>query len=303
MTNVITTRDIIILPHILILLILLLLLGSCKKEKIALTEIPEARTSSGVKTVAVDFSPGNETIPAFTLKTQSGDGVHIRLALDTAAVLAANAKFLPSNAYNAVQLEYDVPANTSVPILITLNRNNLNVDTIYAIGFKIAEVSSGNIASDAKTIVIKIDLRNRWDGVYKVTGTLTDVAAPTITFGQFDTYLVTASPTSVVMIPKDLGIPGYLILSGTSLSYYGSFGPVFNFNATTNKIVSVVNSYGQPASNTRSAAIDPSGLNEWNAASKAINVKFWMNQPNVVTTAPYHRTLFVNTLSYINARF
>jgi len=283
--------------------IFLFVLASCKKEKNAVTEIPEAR-SGGVKLVSVDLSPGNETISAFTLKAQSGSGtVHVKLALDTAAVVAAGARFLPANSYTAVPLEYDIAANGSLPVLITLNRSNLNVDTVFGIGFKIMQVSSGSIANDAKSIVIKIDLRNRWDGVYRVTGTFTDVAAPTVTFTQFDTYLVTTSPTSVVMIPKDLGIPGYLILSGTSLSYYGSFGPVFNLNPTTNKVTSVVNSYGQPASNTRAGELDPSGLNEWNPASKAITIKFWMNQSNTVTTFPHHRTFFTNTLSFLNARF
>lgn len=302
--NAISIRTTILFRTIFVITIFVFLLLSCKKEKNAVTEIPEARSGTGVKSVSVDMSPGNETISAFTLKAQSGSGtIHIKLALDTAAVVAAGAKFLPANSYTAVPLEYDVSANGTVPVLLTLNRSNLNVDTVFGIGFKIVDVSSGGVAGDAKSIVIKIDLRNRWDGVYHVTGTFTDVASPTLTFTQFDVRLVTAGPTSVVMVPKDLGIPGYLILSGTSLSYYGSFGPVFNFNPTTNKIISVINSYGQPASNTRAAELDPSGLNEWNASSKAINIKFFMNQSNTVTTPPHHRVYFTNTFSFLSRNF
>ena len=136
-----------------------------------------------------------------------------------------------------------------------------------------------------------------------MTGSFTDIAAPTITFTEQIVRMVTVSPTSIVMIPKELGIPGYLILSGTSLSYYGSFGPTFTFNPTTDKLVAVTNSYGQPAANTRSAEIDPSGTNNFDPATKAIVVKFFMKQPNTVTTAPHIRVFFNNTLIHQGARY
>lgn len=109
--------------------------------------------------------------------------------------------------------------------------------------------------------------------------------------------------TQVNSIPKDLGIPGYLILSGTSLSYYGSFGPVFTFDAITNKITSVTNFYGQPAGNSRSAQLDPSGSNQYDPNTKTMTIKFWMNEPNAVPIAPHHRRLFINTLIYWGPRF
>ena len=164
-------------------------------------------------------------------------------------------------------------------------------------------MSAGTIATDAKSIVTTVDMRNKWDGRYRVTGTFTDIATPNITFTEQEANLITISPNQIQMIPKDLGIPGYLILSGTSLSYYGSFGPVFQFDATTNKITGVTNSYGQPASNTRSAQLDPSGTNQYDPNSKTFTVKFWMKQPNTITTPPHHRVMFINTFIYIGPRF
>jgi hypothetical protein len=278
---------------------------ACKKDKNSVIEISDVRTSGNIKVVSMDFSPGNETIVAITLKSQPGGSgtAHVKLAMDSAAVVAAGARTLPAGSYTIPSLEFDLAAGSTVSVPVTINRSTLAVDTTFAIGFKIAEVTKGEVAQDAKNIVVKLDLRNRWDGRYRVTGTFTDYSAPTITFTEQIVDMVTTSPTQMMMIPRDLGIPGYLILSGASLSYYGSFGPVFGFNPATNKVISVVNSYGQPASNTRSAELDPSGSNQWDATTKNFTVRFWMKQPNTVTTPPYIRVLFINTMLYLGKRY
>jgi hypothetical protein len=279
---------------------------ACKKEKdSSVIEIAEVSTSGNEKLIKMDFLPANETVTLLTLKnTSTGSGsVHVKLAKDDAAVTTAAATLLPPNSYTLANLEFDVPANGSIDVPITINKSVLTVDTIWGIGLKIESATGATIANPTNSLVVKFDLRNRWDGRYRVTGTFTDIAAPTLTFTEQEVSLITTSPTSVVMIPKDLGIAGYLILSGTSLSYYGSFGPVFILDPATNKIVSVINSYGQPASNTRSAEIDPSGTNNWDPATKAITVKFFMKQPNTVTTPPYIRVYFNNTMIYLGERF
>ena len=283
--------------------------NSCKKNNNNASysmEISDVRTGGNIKVVNLIYSPGTEAVTAITLKNQSnGSGnVHVKLNVNDAGVAATgSAKLRPAN-YTLPSTEFDVAANASVAVPITINKTGLSIDSTYGLAFTINHVSSGTIASDADSIIVKFDQRNRWDGHYKITGSMTDVSTTTITFTAQDVKLVSSSANSVTMIPDQLGIPGYLILSGGSLSYYGSFGPVFTFDATTNKVISVVNSYGQPASNTRSADIDPSGLNQWEPATKNIpNIKFFMKQPNTVTTPPYIRTYFNNTFTYLGPRF
>jgi len=290
-----------------VVLITLFLIGitACKKNKdSSVVEISDVRTGGTEKTILMNFiNNSSETVTALTLKNQGSANMHVKLVKDNGPLAAAKAMALPTNGYSIANLEFDISAGGSVDVPITIIKTNLNTDTIWGIGLKIDSASGGTIAQDAKTIVVKFDFRNKWDGRYRMTGTFTDVAAPTITFTEQVVKLVTVSPNSVVMVPEQLGIPGYLILSGTSLSYYGSFGPTFTFNLTNNKLVAVTNSYGQPASNTRSAEIDPSGTNNWDPATKAIVVKFYMKQPNTVTTAPYIRVYFNNTLIYLGARY
>lgn len=281
-------------------LLSIIIIAGCKKNKNSgIVEISDSGTE---KVVNIDFIPGNQSVDAITIKNTGSGNVRVKIATDT-AVSAAGVTPLRSGNYLIGNLEFDIPANDSKTLPITINRTGLGVDTVYALNFKIASVSGGSIANGSQSIKVKFDLRNRWDGFYKITGNFVDIATPTITFTEQEVSLISNGPASVIMIPKNLGIPGYLILSGTSLSYYGSFGPVFNFDPASNKVASVTNSYGQPASNTRSAELDPSGTNQWDPATKSMAVKFFMKQPNTVTTAPYIRTYFNNTFVYLGPRY
>jgi hypothetical protein len=196
------------------------------------------------------------------------------------------------------------PGEVVKTVTIKLNKTSMDLSQRYALAYKITDAGSGAvISSSLKEAIYEIGVKNKWDGAYRITGTMVDLAAPTITgYYPQDADLITTGPASCVMVPWDLGIPGHLILSGTSLSYYGSFGLVLNFDAATNKIASVVNYYGQPAGNTRSAVLDDTGLNTWNPSNKEINIKYFMLQPNTVTTPPYIRTKFDEKWSYLGVR-
>ena len=89
------------------------------------------------------------------------------------------------------------------------------------------------------------------------------------------------------------------ILSGPDWSYYGSFGMEFTFDPNTDQVVSVTNPYGQPSGNGRSAALDPSGTNLWDASTKNLSVKYWMDQPSVITP---HRVSFDELYTYKGPR-
>ena len=280
------------------------LISSCKKDKGPGTvEITESKTNT-VRTVKLNFIAGSESVNFLTLTNNGSASVHVKLKTDYDALVAAKAMALSTSLYT-LNLDYDVPANGSITVPITItNKANIPMDTIYGVALKIDTVTNAIFNKAAASVVLKFDLRNKWDGRYRVTGSMVDIASPTLT-GYFpqDCALITSGPNQLTMVPRDLGIPGFLILSGTSLSYYGSFGPVFKFNETNDKIYEVINSYGQPASNTRSGEIDPSGTNQYNATTKNFTIKFYMKQPNTVTTSPNIRTYFNNTFTYLGPRF
>ncbi|HEX6180235.1 MAG TPA: DUF1735 domain-containing protein [Chitinophagaceae bacterium] len=220
------------------------------------------------------------------------------------ALPAAAFQVDPGNPFNGTEWTVTFnPGEHAKPILIKLDPTKLDLSQQYALGFSISDPGGATIPSGLGNAMIEVGVKNRYDGYYRVTGTMVDVAVPTLT-GYFpqDVALITTGPSSVVMIPLDLGIPGHLILSGTSLSYYGSFGPTFTFDLATDKVTAVTNSYGQPAGNTRSAEIDPSGVNKWDAATKDLQVKYYMKQPNTVTTPPNIRVYFDEYFEYLGPR-
>jgi hypothetical protein len=211
----------------------------------------------------------------------------------------------PGNPFNGTEWTVTFnPGEHAKPILIKLDASKLDLSQKYALGFTITNATAGaKISNGLQSAMIEVGVKNKYDGQYRVTGTMVDAANATLT-GYFpqDVDLITTGEASVIMVPWDLGIPGHLILSGTSLSYYGSFGPVFTFDLATNKVISVTNSYGQPAGNTRSAEIDPSGANVWDASTKDLRVKYFMKQPSVITSPPNIRVYFDEFFDYLGPR-
>jgi hypothetical protein len=296
-----------------------LLLASCLKSRDTLgvhkdtgsvvSEIWDRAYYGDLKFISLDLTPSTETISDFlTLRVHAprsnqpaGGNVRVTLVQDNAAVTAAGLTVLPSNAYTLPSsLEFTVPANGEIKVPITLNKNNMNLANSYGLGFKISSVSGGVISELAKSIVIGIGLKNRWDGRYMMSGTFVDFANSAFTYyGDQEYHLITTGPNQVRVFNADLGLHGYLFLNGSTPTYYGSYGLIVNFDPATNAITSITNYYGQPSANGRSANLDPSGVNKWDPATKNIQIKHWMDQPSVITP---HRAAFNETWTYLGPR-
>jgi uncharacterized protein (TIGR02145 family) len=139
---------------------------------------------------------------------------------------------------------------------------------------------------------------NDYDGDYIVNGNMLDVTNANF-IGAYPNkvQLESVDANSVAMFDVTINNFAHLFLNVSSLSYYGSFAPVFAFD-TTNKIIAVTNYYGQPSANGRSAELDPSGINTFDPVTRTISVSYWMNQPSVIAG---HRTHFVETFTYLGS--
>lgn len=188
-----------------------------------------------------------------------------------------------------------------VQALLTIKvTNSFDFNASYAVPIKIASTSpSATISGNFGSAVYAFGVRNQIDGSYKQTGTMIDYASAGLT-GWYpnDTYLVTNGALQVNMYDRTIGGYYHAISNGGSLSYYGSFGVQINFNADYT-VASVVNIWGQPAANGRSAELDPSGVNKWDPVTKILKIKYWMNQPGVIVP---HRTSFDETYTYNGVR-
>ena len=195
---------------------------------------------------------------------------------------------------------------------IKLNGAKWNLAHKYALGFTIDDADGKTISADKKNVLALISIKNKWDGVYIAHGSMVDITNPGLTeiFSDPGGYgvnvefaLETASATSCNV--RDLTYSGDIyhpIWAGTGWSVYGSFGLTLTFDAATDKITKVVNFWGQPASNTRSAELDPSGLNEYDASTQTIYIKYFMKQPSAVPAAPNIRTYFDENWKFDRAR-
>lgn len=243
--------------------------------------------------------------------TVATSDIQVTLALDPAVVDAYNAEYgthyvVPTAAlYTIPSLTVTIPKGSREGNLQVRAKPNLLFGSEYALGVKLAAVSDPSIllSSNFNREVVGLTIRNKYDGVYTMTGTLQDLAAPALTARTpTEVQLITTGTNSVYLRNSGTGNPGFLdlfpILNGTAESGYGSFTPEFIFDANNN-VTAVVNAYGQPAGNTRSAAIDPSGINKWDPATRTLTVKWFMYQPSVIAGV---RTFFDFTFTYDGPR-
>jgi hypothetical protein len=271
-------------------------------------------TSSGIAGFYTDLgtvAPGASK--SFNINVRySGGGsapqdITVTLALDQATLTTYNTangttKVVPASTVISIPTTVIIPkgANqTTVEAKVTVS-GDFNFNLAYGVPVKITQSSYGILSGNYSSAVYSFGVRNKYDGQYKGMGTLVDAASAGIS-GRYpmDVFLVTSGATQVQLYDNVIGGIYHSILSGGSTSYYGTFGVVFNFDGATNKVTSVVNAYGQPASSTRSAELDPSGVNTWDPVTKTLKVKYWMNQPSVMAG---HRVAFDETFTYVGVR-
>ncbi|TCD00031.1 DUF1735 domain-containing protein [Pedobacter frigidisoli] len=182
----------------------------------------------------------------------------------------------------------------------------------YALAFRVTDWGGiKKTAATSDTIVVLLSIKNKWDGVYAVTGSMVDVLGPANSHvnnglgadAPMQYELRTISPTKCAAYDNyvigGVWCPFY---TGTGLSYYGTFGLVFEFDPVTDKVVSVTNYYGTVA-NTRAGRLDPSGSkNSYDASTKTLTVKYNMLQPSLVPVAPNVRVTWDEVWKYIASR-
>jgi hypothetical protein len=214
-------------------------------------------------------------------------------------VIPSSTKYTVLNTGNKVV----IPAGSSTGY-VKVKFTPLNfLGNTYVFGIKVTGVSDTKYTlSNLTTGFVLFGIKNKYDGNYVLTGSMVDASAAGATFTaapELNVSLITQDGTSVALFDIDL-FNNYFhgFWTGTAYSGYGSFAPVFKFDSNDN-VISVVNKYGQPASNGRSAELDPSGINKFDASTKTLKVSYWMNQPSVITP---HRTHFVEVYTYVGPR-
>ena len=311
---------------IILLGVFILSLTSCLKEGrmnidpsyasnvVELANTGDNVTSSGIQGYYSDLgSVAAGASKSFNINVhRTGPGnatkdVVVTLALSQASLDAYNAKngtnkTIPPSSVFSFPTTVTIKAGTNQTTVegkVTVSPE-FNFNAAYGVPVKVSAVSAGEVISgNYADAVYSFGVRNIYDGAYTGMGTMVDAANSGIT-GRYPLKagLVTSGANTVRLYDYAIGGIYHSILSGGSTSYYGAFGVEFNIDAS-NKVTSVINVYGQPASNGRSAELDPSGVNTWDPTSKTLKVKYWMNQPSVIAG---HRVAFDEVYTYNGVR-
>ncbi|MFM2292044.1 MAG: hypothetical protein RIS29_1857 [Bacteroidota bacterium] len=256
--------------------------------------------------------------------------VKLEVVKDTAAVRSAVRTYLgdqyPATGKDSVPDEDLVPfdfAGASVPATIVIPKGSrsvklpVNIDTHllksetqFAL-FRIKSVTNSGytVSGNFGQVLLSLKVKHKYAGRYVLTGTNTDLANASfkhITVGfaalhpnePYTVQLQTYDGQSLVLW-DELVWEDYLypMTNGSALSGYGQFCPIFTFDANDN-IVAVTNYYPN-ATNTRKAAIDPSGVNKYDPTTKSFTVSYFMLQPSVVAAAPNIRCKIVETYKLV----
>lgn len=312
-------------------LLLLIILAGCKKPTPFFDEIntgsDDANRKAVVKLVnaendinviALDVTPTLEDVALIEItrdpnsQADANQPLTVKLAKKSSLITDYNTANgtgfieLPLAAYtfseDITNLTF-APGELKKTIVMHLKKDQMDLSEQYALGFTIVEVGTGAVIGVNKgNILYSIGLKNKYDGAYEVTGTMVDVAAALGGLFPMNYHLQTTGANTVAGFDPDYWVDYFIpILSGGSVSGYGSFSPVFTFDPTTDQITAVTNIYGQPAGNGRYAQLDPSGLNKWDPATGQIEVKFFMFQPSVVPL-PNPRVSFNWHMKYLGPR-
>jgi hypothetical protein len=197
----------------------------------------------------------------------------------------------------------------SVPLVVKINTSLLESDPQY-LAISIASVDKQGYIISGNFDVLKVNLKvkHKYEGRYVLTGTMVHLPSPgaynhitAVMEGEpFTVQLQTVNGSSLVLF-DELVFGDYIYPMSTAagaMSGWGSFCPIFTFDDNGN-ITAVTNRFGQPAANTRSAVLDPTGVNKYDPATKSFTVSYYMVQPSVVPTPPNYRCRMVETYTFL----
>ncbi|QKZ11749.1 DUF1735 domain-containing protein [Spirosoma sp. KUDC1026] len=320
-----------LVKNIIGLFVLATTLSSCLKDTLSLdpatsTNVIEFKNPSSfvspygskyaLYTRAFDLAAENEypVTVSYSGANVAPEDITVTLGTNEAALTQYNTE--QHTTYDLIPATlYSLPASVVIPkgqrtatVALKVKSNQFDFTKNYVLPIQIKTASTGEISGNFGTILLSVNAKNKYDGVYSTTGTMVDVTNAAFkslsSAGQKVEYtLETISATKCVLVDNVYyGSPITPFWTGTGVSGYGSFSPVIEFDPATDKIISVTNYYGQPAGNTRSAALDPTGTNTYTASNKTIKIKYQMKQPSAVAASPNIRVTWDETWTYLRAR-
>jgi hypothetical protein len=140
--------------------------------------------------------------------------------------------------------------------------------------------------------------RNKYDGIYTITGVMNDLMDPAATGGYPQIWSLITTGPNTVFVHDSLHFGGRYIIGGSgSPGYFGEFALNLTFDTSTDLIIQLENYYGCPSpTRLRCAILDPTGANAFHNADRSIDIKYYMTQNGTT------RTYFSEHWAYLGPR-
>ncbi len=299
----------------ILLLCAVLIIASCVKDKgfddnkygikdpSSNTAVSIPLAVSGITVVGVDFVSTSQSFNVFGVQLESANvastDIHINLVPNAALVSsynsanAANLIALPSSTYNIPSLKVTIPAGSKTAYfnIVIPNASTLSPLSTYGLGFTIGSIDEAGISipSNMKNIVVQFSIKNKYDGIYKMSGVHNRSPYDADPYKNKLMYMITAGPNAVYYYWAEQNTIGHPITN--SNSWYGaSFSPTLAFDLSTNKLTSVYNF--SPAGTPPMTVGDPTS--RFDPATKTIYAQWYYNN-NLLR-------MFTDTLKYVGPR-
>lgn len=268
--------------------------------------------NSAKTTFGVNVDPGVqivELVILYTGATAPATDITVGIQIDNSILTAYNTAngtsiVVANTASVTVPTTVVIPAGQRFATLkIAINNTTLlNPNLEYGFGVKIISASNGvKLTSNMNQVFVSFTVKNKYDGVYSVTGTFVDFTNATFTGSYPRTYTLITTGANTVDVAQVINgelVPGYLFSANGAGSFFGNFGIEATFDVSTNVLTSVRNYYGNPlrpvtgvgnpslgtgppsytSGNGRRAGLDPTGINKYDPATKTLEAKYFLFQ-------------------------
>ncbi|SFG80268.1 DUF1735 domain-containing protein [Pedobacter insulae] len=249
-------------------------------------------------------TPITLTVSYSGAEMEAPNDITVNIALASQAVIdqynteqSKSLVMMPSSYYTLSTTSVIIPkGKKTASFTANFNTTAIDLTKSYVLPLKLSSPNA-TVSTNFGTALFQVGVKNKYDGLYTVTATapMVDVTAGTLTgfYPMKQMSLITTGANSVAMYDGQYAANNYAhpILSGTSLSSYGQFSPVFTMDPTTGVVLSVVNYFGQPSGNGRSGQLNPAGVNKFTVnsdGSKTLEVSYHMLQPGSTVRTSFH---------------
>lgn len=204
------------------------------------------------KSFGLDAATVNYSLTiAYTGATPAPQDIPVSVDIYDAAVTAYNTQqsssltIMPTTLYTLNTPSATIAKGTFfTTINITFKPQSFDFTKTYGLAVRIKSATGANVSANFGTIIMAIGAKNKYDGVYHVTGTMTDANGVYRGFYPTDVEFRTIDAQTVNVYNRDFGGNYYIFNRISDDAYLNGGNLRFKFDTATDKLILITNQSG-----------------------------------------------------------